>query len=213
MQESQTCIIGRTCSPPSRPQFIRHNSCSWLPSRLDTRWRHAISICQRQKPWLCHQWGQKCDLRKSQANHTTATRSSQICTFNKKTVILHALHAHVFALFARALHFVTVPVQSTTWMTQSYYWFLTFTFVMATSSILSWRHFVASEAMPLDVTLPHWERTMDWRWRQCFPIAYKKNKALNDWTCTRFYKKRKLKGFHGYACLTVGTKFGVYFLH
>ena len=26
-------------------------------------------------------------------------------------------------------------------------------------------------------------------------------------------KKRKFKGFHGYACLTLGTKFGVYFLH
>lgn len=55
-----------------------------------------------------------------------------------------------------------------------------FTFVIATSIILSWRHLVASEAMPLDDKPPHWDRTMDWRWRQCFPIAWNKEERSEN---------------------------------
>lgn len=44
----QTWMIGRTCSPPSRPQFIKHSSSNWLPSRLVRRWRHEMSICWMQ---------------------------------------------------------------------------------------------------------------------------------------------------------------------
>lgn len=42
----QTWIIGRTCSPASRLQFIKQSSSNWLPRRLVTRWRHEKSICE-----------------------------------------------------------------------------------------------------------------------------------------------------------------------